>query len=102
MARIYFEYTKNAVLEHPDYFMFTLFLVTSFTLVSIHDVLNNIPKDSLPHVFNFLVTAIRKTSLAIQVLLAGFLVRVAVGSTMLVYKNRETGLRWLTSKFSEV
>lgn len=102
MARIYFEYTKNTFIQYPDYFMFALFIATSFMLVSTRDVLNNIPKDSFPHVFNFLVVALRNTSLAIQILITGFFVRVLVGSSILVYKNRNMGTKWLTSKFSKV
>jgi hypothetical protein len=87
MARIYLEYTKNVFWEYPDYFMFALFLVTSFMLVSFHDVLINMPKDSFPHLFDFSVVAVRNTSLVLQVLIAGFFVRVIVGGTMLAYKN---------------
>jgi hypothetical protein len=96
MARIYFEYTKNTFLEYPDYFMFALFLVTSFTMVSIRNVLINIPKDSFPHAFSFLMMAIRGTDLVIQMLIAGFLVRVVIGSAMLAYKNINT--RWPIAK----
>jgi hypothetical protein len=103
MAHVYFEYTKNTFLTHPDYFMFTLFLVTSFALVSIRNVLINIPKDSFPHVFGFLVVAVRNTSLVIQILVVGFFVRIIVGSSMLVYKNRNNiDFKWLTSRFSKV
>ena len=88
MARIYFEYTKNTFLEYPDYFMFALFLVTSFMLVSIRDVLINIPKDSFPHAFNFLIIALRNTSLVLQILIVGFFIRVFTSSAVLAYKHR--------------
>ena len=100
MARIYFEYTKNTFLEYPDYFMFTLFAATSFILVSFHDVLNNIPKDNFPNIFNFLVVALRNTSWVIQALIAGFLIRIIIAGSKLAHKgikNINTG--WVMSKF---
>jgi hypothetical protein len=105
MARIYFEYGKNAFLDYPDYFMLALFVVTAFLLVSIHNVLANLPKDNISNVFNFLIVAVRNTSLVIQLLLVGFFTRVVIGSSILIYKNKKTGQRWLaflTSKFSRV
>jgi hypothetical protein len=102
MARVYLQYTKNTFLEYPDYFMFSLFLVTSFILVSIRDVLINIPKDSLPHVFSFLIVALKNTSLVIQILIVGFFVRIIAGSAVLIYKNRNVGVKWFTSMFSRV
>lgn len=102
MTRIYFEYAKNAFLTYPDYFMFVLFVVISFVLVSIRDVLNNIPKDSLSGAFNFFILAIRNTSLALQILIMGFFVRVGVSSTILAYKNGTLGIKWFMSKFSKV
>jgi len=102
MARIYLEYTKNSFLEYPDYFMFALFVVTSFTLISVRNVLINIPKDNFPDAFNFFIAALKGTSLVIQVLIVGFFVRVIIGSAMLVYRNKDIGLRWFTSKFSRV
>lgn len=88
MARIYLQYTKNTFMEYPDYFMFALFLVTSFMLISISDVVSNIPRDSFPHAFSFFMIALRNTSLVLQILIAGFFVRVVVGSAMFTYKNR--------------
>jgi hypothetical protein len=96
MARVYFEYTKSALLEYPDYFMFVLFVVTSFMLVSVRDVFINMPKDSLSHIFRFYVAALRDTSLIIQVLISGFFVRVIIGSGILVYKNMDS--RWSLAK----
>jgi hypothetical protein len=97
MARIYMEYTKGLLFEHPDYFMFAIFLVTSFMLISIRDVLNNFPKDSFPHAFNFFVAALQNTSLIIQILIAGFFIRVIVGSTMFAYKNRRVFSKAISS-----
>lgn len=88
MARIYLEYTKNTFMEYPDYFMLALFIATAFILISISDVLSNLPKDSFPHAFNFLIIAFRNTSIVLQVLIAGFVVRVAIGGAILTYKNR--------------
>ncbi|KKQ78023.1 MAG: hypothetical protein UT00_C0002G0021 [Parcubacteria group bacterium GW2011_GWA1_38_7] len=96
MARIYFEYTKNTFLEYPDYFMFALFIITSFMLISISDVLTNIPKDSFPHAFNFFVIALRNTSLIMQILIAGFFIRVVVGGAILTYKTINT--KWPITK----
>ncbi len=97
MARIYFEYTKNMVFEYPDYFMLAIFIITSFTLISIIDVLNNIPKDNFPHAFNFFIYALRDTSWIIQALIAGFFIRVIVAGSALTYKNINTD--WIVSKF---
>lgn len=96
MARIYLEYTKNAFMEYPDYFMFALFMVTSFMLVSFRDVLINIPKDGFPHAFAFFVSALRDTSVILQILIGGFFVRVIALSTKLTYKNINT--KWPLAK----
>jgi hypothetical protein len=88
MARIYIMYAKNIFMEYPDYFMLLLFVIVSFTLVSIHNVLANIPKDNPINIFNFLVIALKNTSWIIQVLIAGFFVRVIVSGIRLTYKNR--------------
>lgn len=87
MMRVYFIYTKNAFLEYPDYFMFAVFAATAFILVSIGDVLNNIPKNDFPSAFNFLVIAFKNTSMIIQVLIVGFIARVLVGSSIFAYKK---------------
>ena len=100
MARVYFEYTKNTLLEYPDYFMFAFFVATIFMFVSIRDVLINIPKDSLPNLFNFLVAALRNTSWIIQALIVGFLLRVSIVGSRLIYKNvRNVNTGWVMSKF---
>jgi len=96
MARIYFEYTKNTFMEYPDYFMFALFMVSSFMLVSFHDVLINIPKDSFPHTFAFFVSALKNTSLVLQILIAGFFIRVIALGSVLTYKN--IGAKWSLTK----
>lgn len=99
MARIYFEYTKNTFREYPDYFMFAFFVVASFTLVSLHDVLINVPKDSLPGLFNFLVVAVRDTSWILQVLIVGFFARVAVAGFRAAYKAaKNINFGWVMSK----
>jgi len=102
MARIYVEYAKNILLDYPDYFMLLVFIVTAFILVSIHDVVNNLPKNDLSSAFNFFVDALQKTSWIIQVMIAGFLVRVIVISSKLTYrniKNSNISANWLISKF---
>lgn len=100
MTRVYIEYTKNIFMEHPDYFMLAVFIVTSFMLVSIHDVLNNIPKSDLPSAFVFSLYAIRGTSWIIQALIAGFFVRVIIAGSILTYKNiKKLNTDWIMSKF---
>lgn len=84
------EFTKNTFFEYPDYFMFTLFVATSFLLVSIGDVFTNsigILRSDYSSFFGFFVTAVRNTSIVIQLLIIGFLIRVAVSSTRMAYKN---------------
>lgn len=99
MARVYFEYTKNTFLAYPDYFMFAFFVATAFMFVSIRDVLTNIPKDSFPHVFNFLVIALRNTSWVIQTLIAGFFLRVAIIGSRFIYKSaKNANTSWMFSK----
>ena len=99
MARIYFEYAKNTFWEYPDYFMFALFVATSFMFVSLRDVLINIPKDSFPHAFNFFVYAVENTNRIIQVLVAGFLIRVVVVCSRLAYKSiKDMNIDWTATK----
>lgn len=87
MIRVYFEYTKGVLVNHPDYFMFGFFIIVSFFFVSIHDVLNNVPKNDIGSAFNFFVIALRDTSWILQILIAGFLVRLAIGGLLFVRKN---------------
>jgi hypothetical protein len=87
MARIYMEYTKNAFVEHPDYFMLALFIIISFVMISIGDVLTNIPKNNFPSAFTFFVSALKGTSWIIQALIAGFFIRVIVSGIKVVHKN---------------
>lgn len=87
MVRVYFEYTKGVLVNHPDYFMLGLFTVVSFFFVSIQDVLNNVPKDDIGSAFNFFVIAVRDTSRVLQILIVGFLVRLAVGGFLFVRRN---------------
>jgi hypothetical protein len=104
MARIYMEYAKSTFMEYPDYFMFVLFVITSLILVLVHEisvanVLNNMPKNNLMSTFNFFVVAVEKTSWAIQILLAGFLVRVIFVSSKLTYKNiKNIDTSWIMAK----
>ena len=99
MARIYLEYTKNTFLEYPDYFMFVIFLVTTFVLVSVRDVLVNIPKNDLSGTFNFFVVAFENTSLIFQVLIIGFVIRVVAGFSLAAYKNISSG-KWFGAKMA--
>lgn len=91
MARVCLEYGKNAVLEYPDYFMLGLFMVATFMFVSVRHVIINLTGTTLggnlPGIFNFLLAALRNTSWVIQLLIAGFFVRVAVSGVRLAYKN---------------
>jgi hypothetical protein len=87
MARVYLEYTKNTFLDYPDYFMFAFFFIMSIILVSFSDVLANIPRDSFPHFFNFTVVAMRDTSWILQLLIAGFVIRVAISGSKMAYRN---------------
>lgn len=87
MARIYFEYTKSILVNHPDYFMLAIFVIVCLTSVSILDVFRNLPKDNFSSVFNFSIAAVLGTSWIIQVLIAGFFIRVIVSGGKLGYKN---------------
>jgi hypothetical protein len=79
--------------------MFLLFMTICFTFVSMKDVLENIPKDSLVSAFNFFVSAIKNTTWIIQALIAGFLVRVSVASSLSVYRNaKNLRFKWWSSK----
>lgn len=99
MSRIYFEYTKNVLLEYPDYFMFALFVGVSFIFVSIRDVLINLPKDSFPNAFRFLVAAVRETSWFLQALIAGFAIRASVSGFKLTSRNlKYINPTWLLSR----
>jgi hypothetical protein len=99
MARIYLEYAKNVFWAYPDYFMFGLFMVVSFTLISVHNVLINmssIPLTNLSYAFNFFVVALLNTSWIIQVLILGFFIRTAVAGIRFGYKN--LGNKWPLTK----
>jgi hypothetical protein len=101
MARIYVEYAKNILLGYPDYFMLLVFMVSTFMLVSIHDVLNNIPKNNLSGDFNFFVVALQNTSWIIQALIIGFLIRVVIAGSRLTYKNIKNShinMGWIMTK----
>jgi len=95
MARIYFEYTKNTLLEHSDYFMLALFIIVSFTMISIQNVFNNMPKDNPISTFHFLLSALRNTSWIMQALIAGFFIRIIVAGAILAYKNMS---KWPVTK----
>lgn len=101
MARIYMEYAKNILFGYPDYFMLLVFTVSVFMLVSVHDVLNNIPKNDLPSAFNFFLSALQNTSWIIQTLIIGFLVRVLFVGSRLTYKNIKNSninMGWIMAK----
>ena len=101
MARIYVEYAKNILVGYPDYFMLLVFIITAFMLVSVHDVLNNVPKDNLSSAFNFFLYALQKTSWIIQALIVGFLARVIVAGSRLTYKNIKSSninMGWIMTK----
>jgi hypothetical protein len=95
MSRIYLRYAKNIFLEYPDFFMFCLFVVTSFTLVSVRSVLINIgkmPITVLHYDFNFFVVALLNTSWIIQLLIIGFFIRTIAAGIRLAYKNLSSKL----------
>ena len=99
MSRIYFEYTKNTLLEYPDYFMSAFFVATAVMLVSIRDVFANlasVPEHNLSDIFNFLFVAMRDTSWILQALLAGFVLRVAFSGVRKVQKNMK--FDWFATK----
>jgi|GEM_PF-4219911 len=90
MTRIYLRYIKNTFMERSDYFMFAIFVIVSYLLISIHDVLNNIPKNDMSSAFNFFLVAVRNTSWIIQVLIAGLFIRACTICAKLLYKNTMT------------
>jgi hypothetical protein len=96
MAHVYLRYAQSTFLEYPDYFMFGLFVVVSFTMISVHNVITNMPKDNLFSIFNFFLAAVLKTSWIIQMLIIGFFVRTIVAGAMLAYKNLNN--RWSMPK----
>jgi hypothetical protein len=107
MARVYLEYVKSTFMEYPDYFMFGLFVLTSFVLILVHeisvnDVLNNMPKDNFSSTLNFFWVAIWNTSWIIQALIAGFFIRVIVGGSISTYKSikniNSDWTNWITTK----
>lgn len=90
-------YAKNIFMGYFDYFMVGAFVIASLVLVSMRDVLNNIPKSDLMGAFNFFVIAIRDTSWIIQIFIAGFIVRIFVSSARFIYKNFDSN--WFITKF---
>jgi hypothetical protein len=97
MARIYFAYTKNVFLEYPDYFMFAIFIAISFMLVSFHDVLMNIPKDNISNFLNFTMGALHDTHWLLQILIAGFFIRVSVSGFRLAQRKMHMS-NWIPAK----
>lgn len=96
MARIYFEYAKNLAREYPDYFMMGLFVAISLLSVSVVDVFNNttgIMRSNVFSVFAFALAAIKNTSWIIQLFLAGFVVRLAILSAKIIYRNGSS-IKW--------
>lgn len=94
------EYARNALAEYPDYFMVVLFMVASFMMVSIHDVLTNIPKNDLASLFDFSIIAVRDTSWFLQVLIAGFFIRlIAAGSKATYHSVKNINPNSIFAKF---
>lgn len=89
MVRIYLDYSKNLFLEYPDVFMLFVFMIASLTMVSIGDVMVNLPKNDPGAMMNFLINALRNTSIIIQILIAGFFVRVIVVSVKKIAHRHE-------------
>jgi len=90
MFRVYLEYSKNVLKEHPDYFMLAVFIIFSFISVSLYDVFVNttsIIKNDTFSVFSFLTSAILNTSWIIQAFILGFLVRTAYAGIKSISKN---------------
>lgn len=100
MVRVYLHYARNAFGAYPDVFMFVIFLATSFTLVSFRDVFINLSSNNFRGVFSFLVSAIKETSLILQILMAGFVIRVAAAGVKWAHKNLRpmTNINWLLSR----
>lgn len=100
MIRVYFVYARNIFLTYPDLFMSVIFFVTAFILVSFRSVFNNLLTSLSSGIWNFLVIAIRDTSIILQILMAGFIIRVAVAASKRAFKNIRFGnnFNWLTSK----
>lgn len=90
MVRIYVQYAKNIVAEHPDYFMLLIFATVSFMLISVNDVVHNIPLYSLSNAFGFFVVAVKNTSWIIQILIVGFVIRTIAAGIVFVNKNINT------------
>ncbi len=87
MLRVYLIYAKNLFVERFDYFMVGVFIVISLVMVSVQDVVHNIPKDNWSSFFIFFISAIKNTSLVMQVFIAGFVLRALISSVRLTYKN---------------
>jgi hypothetical protein len=98
MVRVYFEYIKNIFVKYPDYFMLVLFLAVFFVSVSVSDVLINISRTEIPSLFNFLVVALQDTNLIIQILIAGFVIRMAILGFKQLRKT-VTHVSWIPAKF---
>lgn len=87
MVRVYVEYAKNIFFTYPDYFMSMVFMSASLALVSIRDVLSNVPKGSFSGLFYFFVSAARNTHWLLQALIAGFVARVIFSGAKIGYKK---------------
>lgn len=101
MFQIYFEYAKNMVLNYPDYFMLAIFISISFISVSVYDVLFNavrILENDLASFLGFILAAIRNTSLIIQTLILGFIIRVVFISSKFTGKKISMGSDWIMAK----
>lgn len=66
MARIYMEFVKSAIIRRIEYILPGAFLLVLLASVSIQSILNNMPKDSMSHTFNFWFVAVRDTEWVIQ------------------------------------
>jgi hypothetical protein len=77
--------------------MFVVFIAVSFALVSFHDVLMNTPKDNLSNFLNFMMTALHNTHWLLQILIAGFFVRVAISGFRLIQRKMHFN-EWILAK----
>jgi len=68
MSRIYIIYFKNLLVDNTAILILPVFATISYMCVSLHNVLHNIPKSDLSGTFNFTLSAIRDTELAMQIM----------------------------------
>ena len=71
MRRIYILYGKNFAMQYGEFILPIAFFAGLFAFASVQNIFNNMPKDNLPHAFNFFIVAVRDTEWVLQILLLG-------------------------------